>query len=409
MILLSSIVDNKFIVMKKWIHPNTIVGPAADGEKYFRRKKIEEQLWREIAKGSHILFSAPRRVGKSSVMKFIAKNSPEEYSCSYKNISSDSTANKFYKRLFDLAIIQLDRIEKAKELLSSWKEKVGINKIGADGVSFSEKEVDYKSRLLELLPKLKQTDIKIVLFLDEFPYVINNIIKNENKLIAKDVLQTLRGLRENEDFKGNFTLVLAGSIGLNHVVKKIDRTTVINDLNKQSLSALSPNNEATEFIKHLTKGATMQISDKCSTYILERLKEHIPYYIQLIIEECDNILYDKEEINLTEAHIDTAWENLLNAQDHFVDWSDRLKEFFPKDYPFFMTVLQSCAHQSTLSIQELYNIGDEHNLQLDYKAKIDDVLIKDGYLYQEGNSFRFVSPLLQDWWKKRYPFIDKKK
>lgn len=388
----------------KWIHPNTIVGSTAVGKKYFRRHKIEEKLWREIRKGNHILLSAPRRLGKSSIMKYIAANPDAHYSCKYQNISSDATAIDFYKRLFELLLIQLKSLQKARERFRRWLQTKGVEEITATGVKIKEKDFDYKSNLLELLSKLKPADVHVVLMLDEFPDVIKNIAAREGIAQAKDILHTLRSLRHDDSFKGHFTLVLAGSVGLDHIVKNVDRLSVINDLYEQNLEALDAD-EVDGFFEHLLQNASMQVDEACRTYILQRLQQALPYYIQLIIEGCNDILYTDKRTQLTKEDIDRAWSLVLRNHKNFSDWDERLEDYFPNDYPFFWEVLTYCAHHSSLSIQELYNLAIKTGQSTTYKAKIDDVLIKDGYLHQEGNIFTFISPLLQEWWKCRHPYI----
>lgn len=390
--------------MNNWIHPNTIVGSTAEGNEYFRRANVEEKIWREIRKGNSILFSAPRRVGKSSTMKYMAKNHDGQYSCIYENISSDATKKDFYRRILELVLRKINGSKKSIEKLQTWIGTIGIDEINASGVKFKNKGIDYKKRLLELLPKLKDAKIKIILFLDEFPDVIKNISSNQGIEAAKDILQTLRSLRHNDDFKGHFTLVLAGSIGLDHVVKNIDRIAVINDLHEQNLPELNPI-QAKEFIVFLVKDASIVVNDGCRDYILNRLKQLIPYYIQLIIEECDDLLYAEQRRELAQEDIDKAWFNIINDHKHFSDWDDRLKSYFPDDYAFFVDVLKVCAHHNSVSIQEVYDMAVKFDLTIEYKAKIDDVLIKDGYLHQEEKEFKFVSPLLQEWWKNRHPLI----
>lgn len=111
--------------MGHWVHPLTIVGAAAEGENYFQRPKVEKKLWREIQKGNHLRFSAPRRVGKSSVMKYMAKSPVSGYVCRYENISSDASSHDFYKRLFEMAICQISKSKKHFQKLSAWVESLG--------------------------------------------------------------------------------------------------------------------------------------------------------------------------------------------------------------------------------------------------------------------------------------------
>ena len=102
-----------------------------------------------------------------------------------------------------------------------------------------------------------------------------------------------------------------------------------------------------------------------------------------------------------------AWEIILKDNAHFQDWDERLENFFPEEYSFLSEILKNCAHKSKISIQEAFNIALSYNFDLKYKALIDDILIKDGYLHQEKLTFRFNSPLLQDWWKNRHPQVKK--
>ena len=45
-------------------------GRAADGkDTYFQRKSIETKIWTKIKQGEDLLLAAPRRTGKSSILK----------------------------------------------------------------------------------------------------------------------------------------------------------------------------------------------------------------------------------------------------------------------------------------------------------------------------------------------------
>jgi uncharacterized protein len=403
--------------MENWKHPRTITGSVADGARYFRREAVESKLWREIEKGNHILFSAPRRVGKSSVMRYIANHPKEGYTCIYDNISTDQTPEEFYKRILEMLVLQSSKLTKLQEWWNDGWGKIKVSELSIDGLKFGEGQRNYKQALLEALTKVKDCGSKVVLFLDEFPDVIKNISENqkEGPDAAVEVLHTLRSIRHNEHFKANFVLVLAGSVGLAHVVKSIDRPAVINDLHEQNLSALNRNvpegkseSEADRFVAHLMDGATMQIDVECRNHLLGKLGHAIPFYIQLLVEKCDDLLYEEERTQLSVPDIDRAWIRVLEDHKNLGDADERLRDYFPKDYPYFVKVLTHCAHERSITVQEAYDMGLEFGIGTEYKGKIDDVLVKDGYLQQEGLNFQFVSPLLQEWWTNRHPKITKK-
>ncbi len=62
-------------------------GRAADGEdKYFERMRVETKIWSKIKRGEHLLLAAPRRTGKSSVLKNLERNPKDGYLAKYKSV-----------------------------------------------------------------------------------------------------------------------------------------------------------------------------------------------------------------------------------------------------------------------------------------------------------------------------------
>ena len=82
----------------KWIRPNTITGPVAQGAKYFRRKDIEDKNMARTAKKEIVyFFLAPRRVGKSSIISYMADNPADGFCCKYEeDIESDPVLFKIF-------------------------------------------------------------------------------------------------------------------------------------------------------------------------------------------------------------------------------------------------------------------------------------------------------------------------
>src|ERR1700742_3928653 len=119
-----------------WVHPNTITGDAATDGRYLRRKYINEEFWREVKKGNHILFVAPRRVGKTSIMKDLAANCPDGFVCIYEDIEDVKSRNEFYKRIFELILHCVDRskLKEAKAFIARCIKKYSIKEIAKSGI-----------------------------------------------------------------------------------------------------------------------------------------------------------------------------------------------------------------------------------------------------------------------------------
>jgi AAA+ ATPase superfamily predicted ATPase len=71
------------------------------GDKHFPREKDEDKIWRRIQKGSHILLLAPRRVGKTSLLRNLEHNPKAYYIFLYSIVQSCSTEHQYYKALIE--------------------------------------------------------------------------------------------------------------------------------------------------------------------------------------------------------------------------------------------------------------------------------------------------------------------
>jgi len=380
---------------------NTIIGPAAEGARYYSRPLVEKQILKNLRKGAFVHFTAPRRIGKTSILKELANQEYEDLICIYEDIESDKNSNEFYKRLISLIETAVNRAESLGKKFWEFIQSKKITGISLEGVDVEHSEINHKGVFLALVDAIQEKEIKIVLFLDEFPDVINNIINNEGAEIALDVLHSLRSIRQSKKFNTSFGLVLSGSIGLTHVVRSIGRPKLINDLAIVKLEPLA-NQELNGFIDFLTEDATLIIPNESRAYIQEKLNQLIPYYVQLIVEAGDQLTDDQDRVEMTIDDIDVIYSQLTMDTDKFIDWVDRIKDYYKTTYPFMKDVLTHTAHKKEISIQEILNIATGHEV-VEYEDLITQVLIKDGYLYKlKSGLYAFASPLLRDWWAYHY-------
>lgn len=386
--------------MKNWIHPKTKTGDAVTGDYYLRRKKINALFWTYIKKGSNVLFVAPRRVGKSSIMKDLVETAPEDYYCIYKDIESATTKELFYKHIFDMLIIRLSRIKKAKILFSKWTSKYKITSIGKDKIEFEEKPNIYQEEVMKLLHEVAKEDFKVILFLDEFVEVLLNLKNSGKSEYARSILLELREIRQNGQFV-NIIFVYAGSIGLHYVVKEIGRPKLINDIEPFDIPPLKIP-EAEQLILQLTKGATITYSNALQKYLIDKIEYLLPYFIQLMIQETDKIAYDKDLNDINKDIIDTAFINVVKNTANFDDWTERLKVYSGKNYPFINLILTCIAHKSKMTIQEIYDIAGKQEQTENYKNLVDE-LERDGYLVENAGIYHFLSPFIKAYWLHKNP------
>jgi hypothetical protein len=170
---------------------------------------------------------------------------------------------------------------------------------------------------------------RVVLFLDEFPEVISAIRKKDGDDAAIEVLHTIREIRHNKAFD-HIIFVLAGSIGLEHVVESLDRPKLINDLHPVKIEPLTKS-EARQLIAQLIHGASMKITDEILNSMFDKLELLVPYFIQLMIEYSDEILFKENRPLLVNSDLDTAFLRIVKDNRYLSDWESRLKPPYPRN------------------------------------------------------------------------------
>jgi hypothetical protein len=392
---------------KKWVHPNTITGDAATEGRYLRRDYINEAFWREVRKGNHILFVAPRRVGKTSIMKDLAASCPEDFVCIYEDIEDVKSRNEFYKRLFELILfcVHRSKLKEAQAFIGRCIKKYSITEITKSGIKIDARQIDYEMEIRNLIPDLKHVRVHAVIFLDEFAEVVHKLKKSGLQQDAVDILHTLRSIRSDDDFK-HFTIVYAGSIGLEFVIRNIDRPKLINDLHRIQLHALT-GDEASSLIRQLIKGATIRISDEVLTYLKKKIGYLLPFYLQLMIEAIDEIAFAGRNAEVTLEIVDRAFQAVLREKKNFEDWLERLRDYQADHFPFINELLKHAAHRGSITVQEVYNKAKQYDRTEDYMDFVEE-LLHDGYLAESATHvYTFISPFLQQFWLFKFPIYER--
>ena len=290
------------------------------------------------------------------------------------------------------------------DFIADYMKKHCIQEISKAGIRLGTKELDFEKEIRELIPDLKNAKLHTVIFLDEFAEVINKLRKTGAEKDAVDILHTLREIRSDDDFK-HFTIVYAGSIGLEFVIRNIDRPTLINDLHRIKLPALT-SEEASKLIRQLTRDASILFSDEALEYLKKKVEYLLPYYIQLMIEAIDEVAFEIDVPKITPETIDIAYLRVLKERKNFEDWLLRLKDYQPQQFPFINELLKYAAHNESLPVQLVYRKAQDYGRTEDYMDFIEE-LEYDGYLTEaEEGLFRFTSPFLRQFWKQKYPIYE---
>lgn len=379
---------------------STRTGNWVTGKFYLNRPSELKSLWRKIKSGEHILLSAPRRVGKTSILMDLVNNPEPGFTPIYEITESINEANKFFKRIFESLFQELSKKDRITESIKGFIKKKGIKVAGAQGVEFENYEPDYHKEIIELCEKLPSDQIYIIL-IDEFAQTVQNIIEDFDITHARQFLSLNRELRQNPQVNQKIRFVYAGSIGLENVVGQINLTKTINDINPFGITPFSKD-EARELVNQILEGTDLEMSESVFNHTLKKLGLIIPFYLQLILEGCDELLPMESEksIKFTNKLIDQAFDLALDKRNYFEDWYSRLRRTFKgNDYNFIIEVLGIAAQQEKLDKSKILDIAYKHEISDSYRNLLMS-LLHDGYLTtSDQKAYYFTSALLKAWWK----------
>ena len=388
-----------------WVSPKIIIGKEATGDFYFRRNKIEEEIWTELRKGNNILITAPRRVGKTSVMKYIVKESKEQnYKLIFRNVQGIRDEDDFYKIIYGLILLELKGFRGWKQKIIDYFNNKGIYEISLSGdIKFKEKEVNYLDELNDLIPQLKSEEEVLIFFIDELPEVLHKLYKNGKNAGAHNILQNLRHWRQDPKFE-KIKFVLAGSVGFHYIIGLINgRPADINDLNAINYLPLD-DEEFDEYINKVTSGATISYSPKLKVYLKTKVNYLVPYFINLLLNEIDKTSRSKDQCKISTRDIDEAMTKVVNENHQFSDWKIRLSGYLLKDdFDFVNEVLIHIAHKDNISVQQIFDKAQKYGKSDDYMSFVSD-LVQDGYIIKhEDGKYVYISPFLKEFWKNNNP------
>ncbi len=375
-----------------------IVGQTPRGKDFFPREQIIEKLYRRLDSGSHIYISAPRRAGKTSIMRFLEDFPRDKYAFVYISVEDIEESENYFKLLSEelLESEAVGRLAKASEKVSNIFErfKEHFKRVKLWNIEFEAPDQE-KPRFIDefekLMRELDTTDFKIVLLIDEFPICLERIIAEHGPKDAVEFLHSNRSIRQR--VKQGIQFVYTGSIGLPNITRKLNATATINDLNVVSVPPLSEK-EAADFTRKLLKTYNVKYEPGTIKHLMQQLKWHIPFMIQLVVQ----MLIDEYD-NTGERISNTIIDHILQkASNHrynlyFENYYSRLdKTLPPEESQIAKHILLLIAQQDKVPLDAFKQLKDA--------ARVLEILEFDGYINNQDDVFSFNSPILQMWWRK---------
>ena len=403
-------------------------GPVEPTDLWFRETFIE-QVWDRLD-NHHILISAPRRTGKTSVMNHLVHFPQKDYLVIYQNVQDLSHPAQLFQTImenfYELNPELLHQVAKAGfGLLGKTLEFVrkNVDSIGAGGFKIALRNSDpnwnsnWKQHGEALLSAIRKSNHRVLIIVDELPDLILEI-RDRDLTLVREFLAWFRVQRQSPTPRNdNIRWLLGGSVNLSSTLDEIGEVASINDLAIETLPVLT-DDEVAIFVKSMLDSRDVPIDDDVPATVLRRLGRPIPLFLQLATQDIYRS-WQKRPRRISSKDVNVVFDSMISsqaAQDKLQHYHSRIRRHYkePRQSAAYSMLGQlSLSSRSGISRRALLEEFSRHleharlavsdpEKRRQFNQLMRD-LENDFYIVEidEGN-FDFASGLMKSWWKKYY-------
>jgi AAA+ ATPase superfamily predicted ATPase len=397
-----------------------ITGKAVTHTNYLKTRLYLVDELKKLTKNHSVIIEAPRRFGKTSVIKELMRQQNEaaedkrESNVIFFELegedSIESFCFKFFRELLNFYHIRKHSDMICQFLGDAWNAITSrIGKFGILGCEIELREEtrglnfgQWKEKISPLISGLNSFERNTIIIFDEFPDMLANFrhagISQEEFTTTVDLLTGwLRTLRQSSDSIKKYQFVFCGSVNLRKTLEKLGISKRINDLESLSVPPIT-RDEAKVLIDALSEEYKISIDPEGLQFLIEKTAAGSPYYGQILIKA----LRDTRQPSFTISTARAVYEGMLRSGNHDLNhFHSRLEEYLtPVEREIASNILLHLCRE-TCQEQEMYQTLFHEKCDYEMFQDVIDRLIFEGYLTRDlskNNQLRFVSPLLKDWW-----------
>ncbi|MCX7049635.1 MAG: hypothetical protein NTX50_29635 [Candidatus Sumerlaeota bacterium] len=397
----------------------SIVGQIPDPEELIGREEIIEHLWRQI-ETSNILLLSPRRFGKSGIMRHVLLKPRAGYlPLSFELEDVDSPEEFVWRITRELLANDTTRslLTKVRNLPSAITGfiKDTFDEAGFEGakVKFRESiKEDWREAARRMLLEMEKASPTIIFIFDEFPSMIEKIVKKQDEKTAVDVLAWFRTIRlQQKDTLRRHRYIVGGSIGIDVILRLMKSSDKLNDFCRIYVGPLDEAN-AKSLMSGLAETFGIAWNDFLGKRLLELLGPPVPFFIHLFFSQLGQAPITQRQAPISELLDKIYRDKILGTavKSYFDHYSSRLERMGATRKKAAITILSSVAGSTLgrLSIPVLYDIYRKAHGRGAGKIDFDELMADlqyDWYLVldPDTNEYYFMLNVMRDWWRRWYP------
>ena len=367
------------------------------------RESLKSNLWTIINSNKLVVINASRRMGKTTLMRDMTDKPKDGFVPIWIDLQSAEDERGLTDNLYSYSRDRIKLFDKSKSKFNKWMCLLSELKLGP--VTLPKlNSASWKSLAEMTINSLISCNKgKVVIFLDELPLLLHKIMVNQNPNSAAEVLNFFRAMGEKNPQR--LTLVYAGSLGLHHILNKLNNAIrenppMVNTAFIYPIPTLEED-EGSVVAKLLFDEEGTGYDDQ----VLYRIWEHadgVPFYIRQITLS----LFGAKQ-KLTVADVDSIVQKMIgDANDLLHIEKDHFLRLQNSDYyensirDFVLNILDRVAQADNGKLDEetLYNEVCRTEEEKKLFKSIISALEKDHLLKMDDKVVEFMFSIVRRSW-----------
>ena len=398
------------------------VGNWVEGKDFWDREIELKNLTELLQEDANVLITAPRRIGKTSLIRETARRLQNKNICILIDlqkcdspvdaITELSIATKPYKPLWNNTKETFENILKTV--------KGNVDTLGIDKLTIKLRDSissDWKSKGNQILDIMSNSIKPVIIFLDEFPLLINRLLKGSNFKITPERLSLtedfLSWIRSTTiQYNKKLRLVITGSIGLEPILRQAGLSSTMNTFSSFEISSWDRKTTA-GCLQALAHYYNLRFENSAKDKMIDLIGCCIPHHVQMFFSYVYDDCKRRNNLKCRPEDAERIYNAfMLSTRGHaeLSTYEERLKVVLGENtLPLALELLTEAAvtgKLTTLAANILLNdFLPEKKYTQDTLREILSILEHDGYLMKKESDYVFISKLVSDWWKRRFEFL----
>ena len=397
------------------------VGSWVDKDRFWDREEEIANLIELLDEGANILITAPRRIGKTSLIRETGIRIKDKYCCLQVDLQKShspadiitelSVATRDYRSLWN----------KTKEIFKNVISSVGdkIDEMGVNDLTIKFRDgvmSNWQKKGDDMIDAISGAETPAVIFMDEFPLVINRLLKGPEYTITPERLKEtdmfLSWIRSiTIKYRQKIRMVITGSIGLEPVLHEAKLSHTMNTFTPFEVDPWD-RETAVGCLRALANNYGVTFREGVKGWMIERIGSPIPHHVQMFFNYIYMDCKKRSDMHCTEENAERVYNSrMLSTRGHaeLSTYEERLKSVLSSEaLPLALELLTEAAVTGKLTPEASMIISRDFAFEekdpKDAVREIIGILEHDGYMEKKKEGYVFVSKLVRDWWKARFGF-----